>query len=118
VSHSRLDNFHQVLIKKKVTTNVAMRTQTENILSLNNIVQKLISHPLAKRHVGFNFSGVIIEEIPIIHRILNISDHITLPIHISYFFLTIAANVAATSGNDVQAATIVAQIAHSDTQRF
>jgi hypothetical protein len=56
------------------------------------------------------------DEIPIIQRMLNISDPITFPIHISYFFLIIAASVAATSGSDVPAATIVAQIAHSDTQ--
>ena len=42
------------------------------------------------------------------------SDHITLPTHISYFFFRIAATVAAISGKLVPAATIVAHIAHSD----
>jgi hypothetical protein len=58
---------------------------------------------------------VITDEIQIIHRILKISDPITLPIHISYFFFIIAASVAATSGREVHAATMVAQIARSDT---
>ena len=93
-----------------------MRTQTENILSLNSIVQKLASHHADSRQVGWRFRGVITAEIPIIHRILKISDPTTFPTHISYFFLIIAASVAATSGSDVQAATIVAQIAHSETQ--
>jgi hypothetical protein len=59
--------------------------------------------------------GVITEEIQTIQRILNISDHITFPTHISYFFLIIAAKVAAISGKLVPAAIIVAHIAHSDT---
>ena len=58
---------------------------------------------------------MIIEEIQTIQRILNISDPITFPTHISYFFLIIAAKVAAISGKLVPAAIIVAQIAHSDT---
>ena len=115
-THSRFDNFHHVLIKMKVRINVRIRIHTEKILSLNNIVQKLASHPWAKRQVGWRFNGVITDEIPIIQRILNISDHTTLPTHISYFFFIIAASVAATSGSDVPAATMVAQIAHSDTQ--
>jgi hypothetical protein len=57
-------------------------------------------------------------EIQIIHNILNISDQITFPTHISYFFFIIAAKVAATSGREVHAAMIVAHIAHSETQRF
>ena len=116
--HSRLDSFHQVLMKKKVSTNVAIKTHTENILSLNNIVQKFMSHPLDKRQVGCKFNGVITADIQIIQSILNISDHITFHTHISYFFLIIAANVAATSGREVHAAMIVAQIAHSETQKF
>ncbi len=116
-THSRFDSFHPVLIKIKVTTNVAIKIQTENILSLNNIVQKFISHHPLNKHVGWRCNGVIIEEIQIIHNILNMSDHTTLPIHISYFFLTIAAKVAATSGREVHAAIIVAQIAHSETQK-
>ena len=116
--HSRLDSFHHVLIKKKVNTNVAIKTHTENMLSLNNIVQKFMSHPLAKRQVGCKFNGVITADIQIIQSILNISDHITFHTHISYFFLMIAANVAATSGREVHAAMIVAQIARSETQKF
>ena len=116
-THSRLDNFHPVLIKMKVKINVRIRIHTEKILSLNSIVQKLISHPLLNRHVGCKCRGVIIEEIQIIHSILNMSDHTTFPIHISYFFFTIAAKVAATSGKEVHAAIIVAQIAHSETQK-
>ena len=116
--HSRLDSFHHVLMKKKVNIKVAIKTHTENILSLNNIVQKFMSHPLAKRQVGCKFNGVITADIQIIQSILNISDHITFHTHISYFFLIIAAKVAATSGREVHAAMIVAHIAHSETQRF
>ena len=57
----------------------------------------------------------MIDEIHTIQRILNISDPITFQTHISYFFLIIAAKVAAISGKLVHAAIIVAQIAHSDT---
>ena len=117
-THSRFDNFHHVLIKMKVRINVRIRIHTEKMLSLNNIVQKLISHPLLNRHVGLRFRGVIPEEIQIIHNMLNISDHTTFPTHISYLFFIIAAKVAATSGREVHAAIIVAQIAHSETQRF
>ena len=74
-THSRFDNFHHVLIKMKVRINVRIRIHTEKILSLNNIVQKLTSHPLLNRHVGWRFKGVITEEIQIIHNILNISEH-------------------------------------------
>jgi hypothetical protein len=58
---------------------------------------------------------VITEEIQTIHKILNMSEPITFHTHISYFFLIIAAKVAAISGKLVHAAIIVAQIAHSDT---
>lgn len=116
-THSRLDNFHPVLIKMKVRIKVRISTHTENMLSLNSIAQKFISHQLLNKHVGCKCRGVIIEEIQIIHKILNISDHTTFPIHISYFFFTIAAKVAATSGKEVHAAIIVAQIAHSETQK-
>ena len=117
-THSRFDNFHHVLIKMKVRISVRIRIHTEKILSLNSIVKKLISHPLLNKHVGLRFRGVITEEIQMIHNMLNISDHTTFPTHISYLFLMIAAKVAATSGREVHAATIVAQIAHSETQRF
>ena len=97
---------------------VIIKTQTEKILSLKSIVQKLASHPCASKHVGCKFKGVITDEIPMIHKILKISDQTTFPTHISYLFLIIAAKVAATSGREVHAAIIVAQIAHSETQRF
>ena len=118
VAPSRFESLQLVLIKINVRISVNIKTHTEKILSLKSIVQKLVSHPCANKHVGCRFKGVITDEIPIIHRILKISDHTTFPTHISYLFLIIAANVAATSGNDVQAATIVAQIAHSDTQKY
>lgn len=44
-------------------------------------------------------------------------DHTRLAIHISYFFLAIAVIVVASSGKLVQAAIIVAQIAHSDIHK-
>ena len=51
-THSHFDNLHPVLIKMKVRIKVRISTHTENILSLNSIVQKLISHQLLNRHVG------------------------------------------------------------------
>ena len=69
------------------------------------------------KHFGVICKGVITEEIQTIQRMLKISDHITFPTHISYFFLIIAAKVAAISGRLVPAAMIVAQIAHSDTHK-
>ena len=117
VAPSRFESFQFVLINMNVRISVSIKTQTEKILSLKSIVQKLISHPLLNRHVGFKFKGVITEEIQIIHNMLNMSDHTTFPTHISYLFLIIAANVAATSGREVHAAIIVAQIAHSETQK-
>ena len=67
------------------------------------------------RHFGVKSNWVITEEIQTIHRMLKISDQITFHTHISYFFLMMAAKVAAISGKLVPAAMIVAQIAHSDT---
>jgi hypothetical protein len=118
VAPSRFESFQFVLINMNVRISVSIKTQTEKILSLKSIVQKLISQPCANKHVGCRFKGVITDEIPIIHRILKISDQTTFHTHISYLFLIIAANVAATSGRDVQAATIVAHIARSDTQKY
>jgi hypothetical protein len=92
---------------------VRISTNIENILSYIRLHQK-VSQVQAK-HFGSICRGVITEEIHTIHKILNISDPITFHIHISYFFLIIAANVAAISGKLVPAAIIVAQIAHSDT---
>ena len=97
----------------RVVNKVKIRTNIENILSyikLHNTESQLHA-----RHFGVICRGVIIEEIQTIHKILNISDHITFHTHISYFFLIMAAKVAAISGKLVHAAIIVAQIAHSDT---
>jgi len=62
--------------------------------------------------------GAKTELIQIIHKILKISDQITFQTHKSYFFFAIAVTVAAISGKLVQAAIIVAQIAHSDNQKY
>ncbi|MBR7037192.1 hypothetical protein IKI14_05050 [bacterium] len=101
-------------MKIKVITSVSINIDIENTLSYINPPKK-VSHVQIK-HFGVICKGVIIEEIQTIQRILNISDQITFPTHISYFFLIIAAKVAAISGRLVPAAIIVAQIAHSDTQ--
>ena len=98
----------------KVITNVSIKTNIENILSYNKLPKKVSQFQI--KHFGVMCKGVITEEIQTIHRILKISDHITFPTHISYFFLIIAAKVAAISGRLVPAAIIVAQIAHSDIQ--
>ena len=113
-----MDNLHPVLIKIKVIASVNSRTQTEKILSLNNIVQTLVSHSVKITQVGDKVSGVMTELIPIIPKILKISDPITFPTPISYLFFIIAATVAAISGKLVPAATIVAPIAHSEIQKL
>ena len=92
---------------------MSIKINIEKILSyikLHNILSQLHA-----KHFGLKSNSVITEEIQTIHRILNISDPITFQTHISYFFLIIAARVAAISGKLVPAAIIVAQIAHSDT---
>ncbi len=93
---------------------VNIKINIENILSYIKLPNKLSQFQI--RHLGVKCKGVITEEIQIIHKILNISDHITFHTHISYFFLIIAAKVAAISGKLVPAAIIVAQIARSDIQ--
>ena len=93
---------------------VIINTHIENILSYNRLHN--IESQFQIRHFGVIFNGVIIEEIQFIQSILNISDPITFHTHISYFFLIIAAKVAAISGKLVPAAMIVAQIAHSEIQ--
>jgi hypothetical protein len=92
---------------------VSIKINIENILSYIKLHKKVSQ--LQIKHFGVMCIGVITEEIQTIQRILNISDHITFPTHISYFFLIIAAKVAAISGKLVPAAIIVAHIAHSDT---
>jgi hypothetical protein len=52
-----------------------------------------------------------------IHSVLNILDPTRFATHISYFFLMIAVIVVASSGKLVQAAIIVAQIAHCDIHK-
>jgi len=69
------------------------------------------------RHSGVSSIGRIVALTQMIHNVLNILDHTRLATHISYFFLTIAVIVVANSGKEVQAAIIVAQIAHSDIHR-
>ena len=85
------------------------------MLSYIKLLKKVSQLPI--KHFGVICNGVITEEIQTIQRILKISDHITFHTHMSYFFLIIAANVAAISGKLVHAAIIVAQIAHSDTHK-
>ena len=93
-------------------------TPTEKILSLNKSPNRPFSHHADNKQLGFKLRGVIMALIPIIPKILKISDPTTFPTPISYFFLAIAAIVAASSGKEVQAATIVAHIAHSETQKY
>ena len=112
--HSDLDNLHPVLMNIKVITSVNIKINIEKILSYIRLHKKVSQ--LQTKHFGVMCKGVITDEIQTIQRILNMSDHITFPTHISYFFLIIAAKVAAISGKLVPAAIIVAQIAHSDIQ--
>jgi len=97
----------------RVTTKVSINTNIENILSYIKLPNTVSQVQI--KHFGVICRGVITAEIQTIQRILNISEPITFHTHISYFFLIIAARVAAISGRLVHAAIIVAQIAHSDT---
>ena len=69
------------------------------------------------RHSGVNSIGRITELTHIIHKVLKIFDQTRLATHMSYFFLTIAVIVVASSGRLVHAAIIVAQIAHWDIHK-
>ena len=69
------------------------------------------------RHSGVNSIGRIVALTQMIHNVLNMLDHTRLATHISYFFLMMAVIVVASSGRLVQAAIIVAQIAHSDIHK-
>ena len=69
------------------------------------------------KHSGVSLMGRITALAQIIQSVLKIFDQTRLATHISYFFLTIAVIVVANSGKDVQAAIIVAQIAHSDIHK-
>jgi hypothetical protein len=69
------------------------------------------------KHSGVSSIGRITALTQIIQSVLKIFDQTRLATHISYFFLTIAVIVVANSGKDVQAAIIVAQIAHSDIHK-
>ena len=92
---------------------MSIKINIENILSYIKLHKKVSQ--VQTKHFGVMCRGVITDEIQTIQRILNISDPITFHTHISYFFLKMAAKVAAISGKLVPAAIIVAQIAHSDT---
>jgi hypothetical protein len=115
--HSRFESLRPVLINKNVIINVINNTPTENILSLNNNPQPVVQSATII-HFDVSSNGAITELIQTIHKTLNISDPITFQTHISYFFLAIAAMVAAISGRLVPAATIVAQIARSETPKI
>lgn len=110
-AHSDFDSFRHVLMNIIVIARVSINTIIENILSYIKDHKMEFQHSQA-RQFGARCRGVIIEDIPTIHNILNISDPITFHTHISYFFLIIAVSVAAISGRLVHAAIIVAQIAH------
>lgn len=115
-SHSTFESFHHVLMKVRVIANVKINISIENILSKKNVHQKGVLHNHSAIQLVFWIAKgfEITEDIPAIPSILNISDQITFPTHISYFFLIIAANVAAISGKLVPAAIMVAPIAHCD----
>lgn len=117
-SHSTFESFHHVLMKIRVIANVKSNISIENILSKKNVHQKGVLHSHSTIQLVFSIANgfEITEDIHAIPSILNISDQITFPTHISYFFLIIAANVAAISGKLVPAAIMVAPIAHCDIQ--
>ena len=117
-SHSTFESFHHVLMKIRVIANVKINISIENILSKKNVHQKGVLHSHSAIQLVFSIANgfEITEDIHAIPSILNISDQITFPTHISYFFLIIAANVAAISGKLVPAAIMVAPIAHCDIQ--
>ena len=69
------------------------------------------------KHTGVNSIGRILALTQIIHKVLKIFDHTRFATHISYFFLIMAVIVVANSGKLVQAAIIVAQMAHSDIHK-
>jgi hypothetical protein len=101
-------------MKIRVIANVKININIENILSKKNVHQKGVLHNHSAMQLVFSIAKgfEMTEDIHAIPSILNMSDQMTFPTHISYFFFIIAANVAAISGKLVPAAIIVAQIAH------
>ena len=77
-----MESFRPVLMKTKVIIKVKNNINKENVLSLNNICHH-VEHSDNITHFEVRCNGVITELIPIIHKILNISDHITFHTHIS-----------------------------------
>jgi len=103
-------------MKMRVIINVKISTDIENILSKKNVHRNGALHNHSAIQLVFSIArGLeITDDIQAIQSILKISDPITFHTHISYFFLIIAANVAAISGKLVPAAIMVAHIAHCD----
>lgn len=77
-----------------------------------------VQFPEDSRQTGVKVIGVIVALIQTIPRVLKIFDPTKFQIHISNLFFKMAVTVVANSGKLVQAAIIVAQIAHCDIQKI
>ena len=102
-------------MKKRINPIVKNRSRKENDVSWKKCSRHSQFH--CNKHSGASSIGRMVALTQIIHNVLNIFDHTRFATHISYFFLTMAVIVVANSGKLVQAAIIVAQIAHSDIHK-
>ena len=116
IHHSFLDIIQSFLIKNTINHIVKNNSMNENEVSWKKCNSHSQFHH-GNRHSGVNSIGRIVALTQIIHSVLNMLDHTKLATHISYFFFKMAVIVVASSGRLVQAAIIVAHIAHSDIHR-
>ena len=116
IHHSFLEIFQSFLIKYTIIHIVRNNSKNENEVSWKKCSNHPQFHP-GNKHTGVSSIGRMVALTQMIHNVLNIFDQTRLATHISYFFLTIAVIVVASSGRLVPAAIIVAQMAHSDIHK-
>ena len=115
--HSSLLNFRPLLMSSTINNIVKNNSINENEVSCIKC-HRHVQFPEDSRQTGVKVIGVIVALIQIIPSVLNMFDQTKFPIHISNLFFMIAVIVVANSGKLVQAAIIVAQIAHCDIQKI
>ena len=117
IHHSSLLNFRPLLMSSTINNIVKNNSINENEVSCIKC-HRHVQFPEDSRQTGVKVIGVIVALIQMIPRVLKIFDPTKFPIHISNLFFMIAVIVVANSGKLVQAAIIVAQIAHCDIQKI
>ena len=117
IHHSSLVSFRPLLMSNTINSIVKNNSINENEVSCIKC-HRHVQFPEDSRQTGVKVIGVIVALIQTIPRVLKMLDQTKFQTHISYFFFNIAVTVVANSGKLVQAAIIVAQIAHCDIQKI